>query len=271
MHGAILRRSRLARAFFHLYGVLVLTPPRGWRETHNYHHAHTGQLVGSQIGSFWTVSLPMWWQMKPAHRLLYRMVRHPITIAFAYLTVFLWGMCASSLLRSPRKHWDSAVALVVHAAASLALVHFAGAATWLAVLLLPLALACALGAYLFYAQHNFPGVGIRPREAWSWTAAALESSSYMEMGPVMRWFTANIGYHHVHHLNPAIPFYRLPEAMAAVPELARPRRTSLWPRDVFECLRLAVWDPREARMLTPPEARATRSTWDARGRRSRPA
>jgi acyl-lipid omega-6 desaturase (Delta-12 desaturase) len=59
----------------------------------------------------------------------------------------------------------------------------------------------------------------------------------------MRWFTGNIGYHHVHHLNPKIPFYRLPEAMVAIPELQAPVTTSLRPRDIVACLRLKLWDP----------------------------
>ena len=60
-------------------------------------------------------------------------------------------------------------------------------------LVLPLAIACAAGSYLFYAQHNFPGIHVQPRQTWSFARAALESSSYMKMGPVMSWFTGNIG------------------------------------------------------------------------------
>jgi omega-6 fatty acid desaturase (delta-12 desaturase) len=71
-----------------------------------------------------------------------------------------------------------------------------------------------------------------------------------EMSAVLHWFTGNIGYHHIHHLNHRIPFYRLPEAMAAIPELQAPGRTSWKPRDVMACLQLAVWDPEQDRMLT---------------------
>jgi len=120
----------------------------------------------------------------------------------------------------------------------------------------PLFIACGLGAYLFYAQHNYPGLTIQPRERWSFTRAALESSSYMQLGPVLRWFTGNIGYHHVHHLNPSIPFYRLPEAMAAIPELQSPGRTSLRPRDVVAAFRQNVWDEHHNRMITYAEAEA---------------
>jgi omega-6 fatty acid desaturase (delta-12 desaturase) len=58
----------------------------------------------------------------------------------------------------------------------------------------------------------------------------------------MHWFTGNIGYHHVHHVNSLIPFYSLPAAMAAIPELQHPVTTSLHPRDILACFRANLWD-----------------------------
>ena len=110
-------------------------------------------------------------------------------------------------------------------------------------------LAAMAGAYLFYAQHNYPDARIASRQDWTFTGAAIESSSYMVMGPVMNWFTANIGYHHVHHLNAAIPFYRLPEAMASIPELQHPGATSLHVKDIVACFRLKLWSPDEGRLV----------------------
>ncbi len=77
----------------------------------------------------------------------------------------------------------------------------------------------------------------------------MESSSFMMMNPVMRWFTANIGYHHIHHLNARIPFYRLPEVMKAIPELQQVKKTSLSPKDIIACLKLKVWDAVEGKMV----------------------
>lgn len=254
MHGALLRGSLLARALLYVYAMLALTPPRVWRETHNYHHAHTAKIVGSHVGSYPMVTIDMWRAMTPRQRLAYRAVRSPLTILFGYLTVFVWGMCLSPLLRSPRKYADSALALVVHAAVVVALVRGAGVAGWAFGYGVPLAVATALGAYLFYAQHNFPEMHVQPRHTWSYTRAAVESSSFMQCGRVMRWFTGNIGYHHVHHLNPQIPFYRLPDAMAALPELQHPGTTSLRPRDVAGCLALKIWDPGRGAMVGYREA-----------------
>lgn len=254
-HGALLRGSWLAKQIFGLYGLLVLTPPTVWRATHNYHHAHTAKLVGSHVGSFWTSTVDMYTQLKPREQALYRFVRSPLNVALGYLTIFLYGMCLSAFLRNKRKHPDGLGALLLHIGLSITLIVFGGVQVWLLGLVLPLAVACALGGYLFYAQHNFDGIEIQPRETWEYSRAALESSSYMELGAFLRWATANIGYHHVHHLNPGVPFYRLPEAMAAVPELQHPHKTSLSPREVLACFRLKLWDPAQHRMVGYPDGR----------------
>jgi omega-6 fatty acid desaturase (delta-12 desaturase) len=75
--------------------------------------------------------------------------------------------------------------------------------------LVPILISHALGAYLFYAQHNFPSVTFKKKEEWSYTEAALFSSSYMKLNKFMQWCTGNIGFHHIHHLSPRIPNYRL--------------------------------------------------------------
>ncbi len=75
------------------------------------------------------------------------------------------------------------------------------------------------------------------------------------MNALMRWATGNIGYHHVHHLNHHIPFYRLPEAMAALPELQTPGETSLSPVDIYRCLRLKLWDAESESLITFKAAR----------------
>jgi omega-6 fatty acid desaturase (delta-12 desaturase) len=249
-HGALLRGSKVARAIFSAYSAIaVLTPPRVWRETHNYHHAHTAKIVGSNVGSYMMVTTAMWRQMNPSQRLMYKVIRHPLTIAFGYVTIFMWGMCIAPFLRAPRKHWLNPFVLLAHFAIVGLVVWKFGVVTLMFGLIGPLMLAMATGSYLFYAQHNFPEMHVQPRESWSFGRAALESSSYMEMGPLMNYFTGNIGYHHVHHLNPTIPFYRLPEVMAAMPELQNPGKTSLHPRDIIQCFRLKLWDPELGKMV----------------------
>ena len=255
-HGAILRGSKAAKWLFELYGYYVLTPSSVWKQTHNYHHAHTAQLVGSHIGSYMMLTPAMYAKATPAQQRMYRLLRSPFNVGFGYLTVFLWGMCAGPFLKAKKKHWDSAVAFVLHFALIALTVRFFGVGAAFTGVIGCVVLACAMGAYLFYAQHNFPDIFVQPRESWSYTRAALESSSYMEMSPLMHWFTGNIGYHHVHHLNSQIPFYRLPEAMAGIPELQHPGRTSLALKDIRAAFALKLWDPAKGHMVGYDEAAA---------------
>ena len=158
-------------------------------------------------------------------------------------------MCVQSFLSNKKKHWDSLVVIIIHVSIAVYLfVHF-GWLTWFLTFFLPFFLSHMLGSYLFYAQHNFPGATYRCNTEWTYADAALESSSFMPMNPVMQWVTANIGFHHIHHLNSKIPFYRLPETMASIPELQTPGVTSLKPNDIIACLRLKVWDPEANKMI----------------------
>lgn len=252
-HGAILRGSNVAKVLLDGFGIYVLTPSKVWTQTHNYHHAHTAKIVGSHVGSYMMLTPAMWQAATPRQRFMYRLSRHPLTIVFGYVTVFIYGFCLAAFVRNPRKNPDSLAALLVQAALIAGLWFYFGFAVAFYSLLLPQLVAHALGAYLFYAQHNFPEAHVQPRESWTFVRASLESSSFIKLGPVMNYFTGNIGYHHVHHLNHRIPFYRLPEAMEAIPELRNPHGvTTLAWKDVAACFRQKLWDPGQNRMVPFP-------------------
>lgn len=254
MHGAILPGSKFARAVFYAYAALNLTPPRSWRDSHNFHHANVGRVAAANVGAFPLMTTEMWRSASRGERMSYRIVRHPVTIVFAYLTIFLVSVTLLPLLRRPSRYWDSALALLVHGTAIAALWLLGGFDTAFFALLLPMTMAAALGGYLFYAQHSFPGMRILPDTEWTVYRASLVSSSYMKLGAVLRWFTGNIGFHHVHHLNSLIPFYQLPDAMAAIPELQHPSVTSLRPRAIAGCFRANLWDAASGSMIDYREA-----------------
>ncbi|MEM7204710.1 MAG: fatty acid desaturase [Planctomycetota bacterium] len=241
LHGAILRRSHLARWLLCSYGLLVLNPPSIWKRSHDHHHRNVGKAFGASIGSYPLMTTEAYAASTRAERWGYAASRHPVTVACGYATVFLYGMCLRSLLANPRKHVDSAVALALHATVLIGLA-MVSPALMAFVVLLPMTVAGALGAYLFYAQHNFPGVVVLPRSEWTYCAAALRTSGFIRMGRLARWFTGNIGFHHVHHVNAAIPFYRLPEAMREIVALQAPGMTSLRLADIRRCFGLKLWD-----------------------------
>ena len=249
-HHAILPHSRVAEAFMRVFGILALSPSSIWRSSHNYHHKHNSKLRSAHIGSFPIMTRAEYLRSSKGTRFRYLFMRHPLTILFGYVFVFLHGMCLYPCFTKFREHYDCLIAFVVHLTIAVAITWFFG---WQALLLaqvIPHFIASAIGTYLFYAQHNFPTVSFFDRAGWAYEKAALESSSFMKTGPVMAWFTANIGYHHIHHLNARIPFYRLPEVIKKIPELMTPKTTSLHPREIIRCLRLKVWDVEAQQMIS---------------------
>jgi len=248
-HCAILSQSKVAERLMQVYGILAMTPSSVWRSSHNHHHKHNSKLRGSDIGSFPIMTKEQYRQSSSGVRRSYLFVRHPLTILFGYVFMFLFGMCLNPFLHYPRKHGDCLVAMVLHVAIAAALVHFGGWPALLLTLVIPFVISYAVATYFFYAQHNFPGVEFSDQGGWTYEKAAMESSSFMRTGRIMGWFTANISYHHIHHLNARIPFYRLPEVLRSIPELQHPKVTSLHPADIWRCLKLKVWDVEAQRMV----------------------
>lgn len=247
-HHTILQKSPAANALMTVFGIYILAPTSIWKRSHDHHHNHNSKLFSASIGSYPVATISRYHKMTFWEKFGYLAIRHPLNIVMGYFTIFIGGMCCASFISSPRRHADALIALTLHIALSACVVIFLGWQTWILLFLLPFGLACAVGSYLFYAQHNFPDVTFASNKDWAYDKAALESSSYMEMNPVMAWFTGNIGYHHIHHLNSKIPFYRLPEVMAHFPELQRCKKTSLHVKDIYACFSLKVWNPEKGKM-----------------------
>ncbi len=249
LHGAILRGSKLAKAVFYTYGVYLLTPPNAWRKSHNYHHAHVGHIEDTHVGSYPIWSIEKWKNSGFWARLYYRINRNPITIMLGYLTVFIFNLCILPIIENFSKHKDGLFTLIFHGAFITLVWKFIGLDVLILAYILPISIAAALGSYLFYVQHNMEGMNIFTKEEWSFEKAALESSSYLKVSPLMNWISGNIGYHHVHHLNSRIPLYRLPEAMAAIPELNNSPVVTLDWANIVNSFRLKIWDPDAKKMI----------------------
>jgi omega-6 fatty acid desaturase (delta-12 desaturase) len=252
-HAAIFRRSFVAKAFFTFFGIVALAPVSIWDESHEHHHHNNSKFSTFVVGSFPVISTKAFGTLNSAGRLKYLVIRHPLMIAFAYIPIFLVSFCLWPFFEDPRKYWDCGVAATIHIALAVALYYTGGFQMLVFTLIIPCLFMYALGGYIFYAQHNFPKVMLKNNDHWDYLDAALNSSSYIKMSKPMHWFTANIGYHHIHHVNPRIPFYRLPETMNAFQELQHPRETSLDPIEVLRCLKLKLWDEERQRMISLAE------------------
>jgi omega-6 fatty acid desaturase (delta-12 desaturase) len=118
-------------------------------------------------------------------------------------------------------------------------------------------LASSAGVWLFYVQHQFENTTWEDDSEWDLHQAALHGSSHYDLPAFLRWFTANIGVHHVHHLCSRIPYYRLPRVLRDHPELCATNRLSLL--ESFRCVRLVLWDETR-RCLVPFHDRPSRTS-----------
>ncbi len=256
-HRAILQHSAIAGLLMKAIGIYLLSPETIWKRSHEHHHNNNSKLTITGIGSYPTITKNRYLSLSKAEQRIYLINRHPLTIVFGYVTLFIYWLNLKSFIQSPAKHVDSLLALIFHALAGTAIVYFFGWTTFLLSWFFPFLLAFAIGSYLFYCQHNFPDAKFREHHDWNYVNAALSSTSHMVMNRAMQWITGNIGYHHVHHINSRIPFYRLKEAMSSIPELKNAPTTSWHPLEMIRCFQIKLWDPEKQKMITMQQLRSS--------------
>lgn len=254
-HGAIFRRQPVKRFVMRAFGYAVLSPPAVWKAGHSDHHRATGavdKLIGGEF-PVWTIE--KYRGARFFSRLFYRISRAPLTVLCGYVTGFLFSSCLQPLFTNPARNWRAGLSILAHACAIGVIAALFGWTAALAAFVIPAAVAGAMGVYMIYVQHNAPAVEYAEPTAREPLAAAVKTTTFFDMSPFMHWMTANIGFHNIHHLAPRIPFYRLPEAMAALPEI-KPFlvRTSWRFSDIVAAFRANLYDP--ARRMMAPYAAA---------------
>jgi acyl-lipid omega-6 desaturase (Delta-12 desaturase) len=257
-HGAFFPRQASNDWVGRTLGVLTFTPYEYWRRCHAIHHASTGNLNARGVGDVDTLTVAEFRALPPTRRFLYRLYRHPLVLfglGPAYLFLLRHRLPIGMMKRGWRP-WLSALGTnAAIAAASGALIWAIGFKLFLLVQLPITLVAASLGVWFFYVQHQFEHTRWDRGQDWSFHAAALHGSSHYDLPPVVRWFSANVGVHHVHHLASRIPFYRLPEVLRAFPLLCAINRVTL--RQSFAAVRLILWDEQERRLVSLAEARST--------------
>lgn len=238
-------------------GVLTLTPYDCWRRAHAVHHATTGNLDRRGTGDLDTLTVREYRARSKWGRLKYRLYRHPLimfVVGPAYLFL-LQHRLPVGLMRIGWRPWASTMIT------NLAIAALVAALTWLIGLKaflfvhLPITVSAAtVGVWLFYVQHQFEHTTWERDENWNLHQAALLGSTHYELPIVLRWFTANIGIHHVHHLCSRIPYYRLPRVLHDHPELRDVGRVTLL--QSLRCVRLVLWDETERRLVSFREIRS---------------
>ncbi|MEO6338838.1 MAG: fatty acid desaturase [Caulobacteraceae bacterium] len=256
-HGSLFRNRRLNDWVGRAIGVLTFTPYDYWKKTHAIHHGNSGALDRRDLGSLELLTVDEYRALPPFKRLMYRLYRHPAVlfgVGPAYMFV-LQHRLPIGLMKDGARPWLSAMFTNLAIGLIVAGLWVAtGSPAFILVHLVALVAAATMGVWLFFVQHQFENTSWDRDEDWDLHEAALHGSSHYDLPPVLRWLTANIGIHHIHHLNSRIPFYRLSTILRRHPELKAVSRVTLL--QSLRCASLALWHEQSRRLVSFREARA---------------
>ena len=246
-HGSFFKSRRANNILGIITGLINFTPYYRWRHEHAIHHATAGDLDRRGVGDVYTMTVreyieAPWWK-----KFGYRVFRNPIAmflfgpiIMFVFVQRFPGPNLGKRELSSV--WWTNlALALIIGA-----LCWLIGWQTYLLVQVPVMILGAGAGVWMFYVQHNFDPTYWEHQDQWEFAKAGLDGSSFYKLPAILQWFTGNIGFHHIHHLSPKIPSYKLPECYES-DEIFQVKPMTL--RFSLKSLRLRLWDEEQRIMV----------------------
>lgn len=249
-HGTLFRKKQLNDWIGRVLGVFTFTPYEVWKRDHALHHSTSGNLDKRGYGDITTLTLDEYKALSTAGKLFYRVYRFP-PVLFGVGPAYLFLVRNRLPLGQMKefRSWMSAMGTnLTIALAVVVMMYTLGSGVFLFVHLPIVILAATLGVWLFYVQHQFEKTLWLPEENWDAQHAALLGSSFYDLPFFLRWATANIGAHHIHHLHSKIPYYRLHSILKDHPELREIGRITLW--QSLGCLRLHLWDEAKGKLIS---------------------
>jgi len=286
-HGSLFRNSKLNQVLGFGLGVLSGMPQFVWAQHHNYHHStngnwakYRGPLAILSVGEYDLLSRWQQWTyvcgrsicLAPFGGFLYlifnprftwmkgtaALVRHVVRGKIRQPDISLRAHAAGFETRywaSSRQYWHMTMNNLVLLSAWALMSWLIGPAQFFFVYLVSASLAGGAGIVLFAVQHNFEHSYASGDQGWDYDAAAIYGSSFLALPGWLNWFTASIGYHHVHHLSAQIPNYRLSQCHAENRSLfVEVKQLKLG--DIHASLKFLLWDPQSRRIISVAEYEA---------------
>ncbi|MDK1081147.1 MAG: fatty acid desaturase [Anaerolineae bacterium] len=245
-HGSFFKSYNANIWLGRITGFLVFTPFHRWKHDHAVHHASAGNLDKRGIGDVYTMTVQEYLGASRWKKFGYRVMRQPF---FLFIIGPLIVFMATQRIppekgrREKTSVWWTNLSLAIWVTG---MSYLFGWKAYLVVQLLVICFGASVGVWLFYVQHNFEPTYWERREKWGFLEAGLEGSSFYKLPAILQWFSGNIGFHHIHHLSPKIPNYKLPKCFKDNSLFQIKPITLL---SSMKSLRLRLWDEEKRRMV----------------------
>lgn len=267
-HYSFFQNNKLNRTVGTLLGVITLFPYSKWQREHSIHHATSSNLDKRGTGDVWVMTVDEYVDATPFMRLVYRVYRHPVVLFgfgpfYLYLVANRTNRKDARLKERLNTYLTNFLAVAIYAG----LIYLIGIKAFLLIQLPIILIAGSLGIWLFYVQHQFEDSYFEEESKWSFVKAAVDGSSYYKLPAILQWITGNIGYHHVHHLSPKVPNYRLAEAHENTPPLHH--ATTITLRTSLKSLKFRLFDEKKKDFVTFKDVKPLIKAKDLRKENSR--
>jgi omega-6 fatty acid desaturase (delta-12 desaturase) len=282
-HLSLFKNSKLNHIAGFLLGVMNAIPQHPWARGHAYHHRHNGNW-DLYRGPSALVTTEEFNNYGPWQRRGYALLRHPLMLfpgGFFYLVIkprvaLLLGsinFCKEAISHIAHNGLTGFKSLVInhksrywytsgefwHLLANnicvitgwLLMMQWLGAGLfWISYSTVTM-FSAAIMICIFFVQHNFEGSYAHTTDDWDEFKGAIEGSSYLKMPPLLNWFSADIGYHNIHHLCEAIPNYNLRNCHEAnLTQLSAIKILTL--KNIPSCFRYILWNREFQRLEALP-------------------
>src|SRR5699024_390606 len=248
-HGSYFKKRKYNHLLGNITGFMTFFPYTKWRREHMAHHAGSGNLEKRGIGDIWLMTVEEYRETSNFNRLLYRVYRNPIVmfVLGPFFLVFISNRFNSKNIKKKERlnTWAHNVLLIIiHGS----LIYFLGVSVYFAVFAPMVFISGMIGIWLFYIQHTFEDSYFEDPSECDFVKASIDGSSFYKLPKFLHWVTGNIGYHHVHHLNPGIPNYELESTHNNVTPLHH--ATSITLKESLTSLKYKLYDENYKRFIT---------------------
>jgi omega-6 fatty acid desaturase (delta-12 desaturase) len=289
-HQSLFRSKRMNRGVGFLLGVINAIPQYPWSRGHAFHHKHNGNW-DLYRGPSALVSTETFLAMNSFQQWWYQFLRHPLMLfpgGFFYLVIkpriaLLLGLAhyathaARSWWNDPSlslaaihqtyqpKYWytdmefqDLVLNNLCVVASWFLLSHLIGAGLFWILYSIVMACSAALFICIFFVQHNFEASYAHRTEGWSSLTGAIDGTSLLKLPAILNWFTADIGYHNIHHLCSRIPNYHLKAChLRNAALLTRATTLTVW--QIPDCFQFILWDRTNDRLQSVAQIRGAQA------------